>query len=139
MENEVFRKKSLDKMKSPENLSDYIKVANPGVWMVLLAALTLLIGALIWGCFGHIDTKFEAVAITSDGQTVCFVDEEYIDSLQPGMKVDINGEEGTILLIGPMEESLGKHAVLVDANVPDGSYMANIIIESIKPLSFVFN
>ena len=36
MNEEIFRKKSLDKVKSPENLDDYIRVSNPGVWLFIL-------------------------------------------------------------------------------------------------------
>ena len=39
-----FRQESLDRAKSPEQLDDYIRVSNPGVWMVLGAVL--LAGAL---------------------------------------------------------------------------------------------
>ncbi len=41
----VFRKKALERMSSPEQLTDYLCVTNPGIW-VLLAAVILLLGAL---------------------------------------------------------------------------------------------
>ena len=47
MSEEIFRKKNLDKIKSPENLNDYLRVSNPGVWMLLAAVIVLLIGAVI--------------------------------------------------------------------------------------------
>lgn len=37
MNDKIFRKKSVEKMSSPEQLNDYVKVTNPGVWMVLAA------------------------------------------------------------------------------------------------------
>ena len=37
-----FRQESLDRAKSPEQLDDYIRVSNPGVWMVLGAVRFLL-------------------------------------------------------------------------------------------------
>lgn len=37
-----FRQESLDRAKSPEQLDDYIRVSNPGVWMVLGAVQILL-------------------------------------------------------------------------------------------------
>ena len=47
MNEQLFRKKSVDKVSSPEQLNEYIRVANPGVWMVLAAIVILLAGG---GC-----------------------------------------------------------------------------------------
>ena len=41
-DNSIFRKKSLERVQSPEQLNDYIKVANPGVWLVLIAVIIFL-------------------------------------------------------------------------------------------------
>ena len=51
----VFRKKALERMSSPEQLTDYLCVTNPGIW-VLLAAVILLLGALFaWSAIGTLD------------------------------------------------------------------------------------
>ena len=55
MNNNIFRKKSIDKVSSPEKLDDYIRVTTPGVWIVLIAIVLLLIGAVIWGVFGNVE------------------------------------------------------------------------------------
>ena len=59
MSDQIFRKKSLDRISSPEQLNDYIRVANPGIWMILAAVIILLAGVCVWGIFGHLDTKTE--------------------------------------------------------------------------------
>ena len=41
----VFRKKALERMSSPEQLTDYLCVTNPGI-RVLLAVAFLLLGTL---------------------------------------------------------------------------------------------
>ena len=41
MNDQLFRKKSMEKITSPENLNDYIRVASPGVWMTLCAVILL--------------------------------------------------------------------------------------------------
>ena len=50
----IFRQKSIDKISSPEQLHDYIKVSSPSSWVILIAIIVLLIGVLIWGFFGSI-------------------------------------------------------------------------------------
>lgn len=62
MNDKIFRKKSVDKMSSPEQLNDYVKVTNPGVWMALAAIAVLLIGICVWGVFGKLETKLTVAA-----------------------------------------------------------------------------
>ena len=35
----VFRKQTLDRISSPEQLTDYLRVTNPGIWVVLAAVI----------------------------------------------------------------------------------------------------
>ena len=41
MSDQIFRKKSLDRISSPEQLNDSIRVAHPGIWMILAAVIML--------------------------------------------------------------------------------------------------
>lgn len=54
---ELYRKKSLDRISSPEQLDDYIRVTSPPVWIVLIAIVILLIGILAWGIFGEVEEE----------------------------------------------------------------------------------
>lgn len=62
MNNSIFRKKSIDKVTSPEELNDYIRVVSPGVWLVMAAVILLLAGAIVWGCLGVIHVQDETGA-----------------------------------------------------------------------------
>ncbi|MCR5791508.1 MAG: hypothetical protein K6G83_16650 [Lachnospiraceae bacterium] len=55
MENQIFREKSLERVSSPEELNDYIRVTTPSVWIILAAVVFLLLGLLVWAVFGRID------------------------------------------------------------------------------------
>ncbi|MBE5859366.1 MAG: hypothetical protein E7301_04480 [Butyrivibrio sp.] len=55
----VFRKKSLERVSSPEQLNDYIQVTTFSVWIVLLSTIILLAGIMIWGFFGEIHVNTE--------------------------------------------------------------------------------
>ena len=67
----VFRKKSLDRISSPEDLHEYIHATNPGLWMVIAAITVLLVGAIIWGITGTIETKADcAVYVKKPADTV---------------------------------------------------------------------
>ncbi len=52
---ELFRKKSIERVSTPEKLNDYIRVTTPSVWAVLIATVILMVGILAWGVFGRVD------------------------------------------------------------------------------------
>ncbi len=48
-DNHIFRKKSVERLSSPESLSDYLHAATPQLWAVLLAVALLFFGMIVWG------------------------------------------------------------------------------------------
>ena len=58
MGNPVFRQKSIEKISSPEQMNDYIRVSNPSVWIILAAVIVLLAGVFVWGLFGRLASAF---------------------------------------------------------------------------------
>ena len=55
----VFREKSLEKINSPDQMDDYIRVTTPSVWIALLALVVLLVGILAWSIFGSVEIHDE--------------------------------------------------------------------------------
>ncbi len=51
----LFRSKSIQRVSSPEQLNDYIRVTTPSVWIVLIALVVLLTGMLAWSVLGRIE------------------------------------------------------------------------------------
>ena len=54
---QIFREKSIERVSSPEQLDDCIKVTTPSVWLILSATIALLAGMIIWGVFGKIEVN----------------------------------------------------------------------------------
>ena len=48
MENPLFRKKSLERISSPEQLHDYMRVTSPRLWMLLSAIAVFLAGFIVY-------------------------------------------------------------------------------------------
>lgn len=139
MSEEIFRKKSLDKVKSPESLDDYIRVSNPGVWLLLISIIVLLAGACVWGVFGHIDSTVPTTVHIENGTAVCYITEENITSVKVGQTVKLEDCEAVIESIGIKDET-GYPCVLSDiSSLSDGFYEGKVIVESYKPLSFILN
>jgi len=53
----LFRKSALDRLSSPEQLDQIMRVTSPMNWAVLAACATLIVLAVVWGVFGTIPTK----------------------------------------------------------------------------------
>lgn len=157
MSDQIFRKKSMDRINSPEQLTQYIKVTNPAMWMLFVAVILLLAGVCVWGVVGRIDTKLTVCAISDGEQVVCYVSEENMEQVQSGMLVDIDGKEYSVTGISKTPVSIGKdfneyamhvgnlkagqwaYLVQTDAVLDIGVYTANIIVDRVAPISFIMN
>jgi multidrug resistance efflux pump len=56
----IFRQEALDRLSSPEQLDQLMRVADPKRWIALTAVGALLIGALIWGFVGRVESTVQA-------------------------------------------------------------------------------
>lgn len=159
MARSIFRKASLDRVSNPEQLNDYIRVTNPGVWMIMFAVLLLLTGIFVWSIFGRLDTTLTVAAFTDHDQTVCYVKEAEAQVLEAGMPVRIGDEQYRIdnilqqpvridntfaqylLHVGRLAEGEWVYIVILDdVHGDNGSIVeAEIVTESIAPMSFVLN
>ena len=139
MNEQIFRKKSLDRVKSPESLDDYIRVANPGVWLLMISVIILLVGACIWGIFGHIDSTVTTAVRVENGSAACYIADDDISSVKAGLNVKFDDFEALITGIEEKAELGYVGTLLLTEAIPDGFYEGKIVIESVKPLSFVFN
>ena len=157
MDNGIFRKKSIERISSPEQLGDYIRVSNPSIWIILGAIIVLLIGACVWGIFGTIETSVSA-PVASDGESVIlYLDEEEIKTVNVGMEAVIEdkgykiisisqnpvqigrGFDPYVLHVGEFSEGQWVYQAALSADIPDGIYESSIVTEKISPMSFVIN
>lgn len=53
---DLFRKSALQKLYSPDQLDQIIRVTKPGNWIVLLGICALLLLAILWGIYGALET-----------------------------------------------------------------------------------
>ena len=95
MENKLFRKSALDKISSPEQLNEYMKVAGPGVWCILAALAVTFAAFFAWGVLGSIpetiDINGTALMLEDKPMAVyCFLPIDETKSLTPGMSVRVS-------------------------------------------------
>lgn len=63
MNNHVFRKVSVERLSSPEQLDTLVKVTSPRGWLLLCGIGILLAAALYWGLFGTMSTKISSQGV----------------------------------------------------------------------------
>ena len=158
MENGLFRQKTLDKVSSPEQMNDYIRVTSPGVWLVLAAVVALLAGLLVWSVLGRLETTVTAAAVAGpDGGTVCYIEEGDLSSVHAGQTVHIAGEDYALtevaakpvvvnesfdayaLHVGGLEAGQWVYPAELDGSLPEGVYEAQVVVDSVSPISFLLN
>jgi HlyD family secretion protein len=61
--NQIFRKVSLERLSSPEQLDMLMRVTSPKGWVALLALCGLVAAAIGWSIFGSIPTKVNGTCI----------------------------------------------------------------------------
>ena len=131
----VYRKKSLEKISSPEQLTDYLRVTNPGIWLILAAAIMLLAGLIIWSSVGRLETLTAASVSVTDGTALISVRGDSEDRISSGMSLRVGAQEFEISKVE--KDASGKTVAYAPVTLANGNYDANIVVESISPISFL--
>ena len=140
MDNQIFRKESLDQISSPEQLNDYLRVTNPAVWLVLTAVILLLAGMLLWASVASIDSFASGTAQVQDGNMrIVFDDSQIAKSVQTGMTVTTatGDESAQVSNIGYTDN--GEMFALAPTTLADGTYSVRVVYKKTQVLSLLFN
>ena len=93
MKESVFRKSSVENLKTPEQLNTYIKSATPATWAILSAIILFLAAVFAWIYFGCIYTRIKGVAVQRDGKLYCYADAVNVYRAKSSVKVTVKGKE----------------------------------------------
>ena len=92
----MFRKAALDRLSSPEELDQLLRVTRPRSWVALLALGVLLLVGLLWSVFAVIPTTVSGQGVLTNGDgaepglhAVIFVTLEDGRRIQPGRPASI--------------------------------------------------
>lgn len=157
MEEKIFRKESLENLKTPDQLGDYVRIVGTGNWLALGAVLLLVIGLLVWGLTANLETTMDVAVVVRDGNFTGYVKDANLAKIERGKIIKINTQKSSVDDVSqyPMKidektnEYLRKlgHLMLDEwvyeihgkVNLPDGIYESSVIIGSVKPLHFLLN
>ena len=129
----VFREKTLERISSPEQLTDYLRVSNPGIWVVLVAVILLLAGMFAWSMVGTLETKAEVKIVVSDhtAQIIPLGSEVLAD----GMPLRVSGQETQIA--SAQTDEYGRSVGAAEVDLPDGTYDGIVVTEAVHPIRFL--
>ena len=138
MNSTLFRKKSLERISSPEALNDYLRVTRPAVWLILAAAVILLTGMLFWSYFTSVDSFASGSARVESGtMQIRFDDEQIARNVQPGMTVTAGESEARISSIG-MDDG-GTLFAQAPTDLSDGTYSVRVLFRKTRLLHLLFD
>ena len=135
---EIFRKSSLERIQSPEQLDQYLKVTTPMVWIILAAILLLLAAAFWWSSETEIASRVETIGVVKDGVlTVVLEDERTRQLVKKDMDIQIGDISETIDSV--QTDAAGAVKALTYVELPNGTYNVQISYKYTRLLSLLFN
>lgn len=157
--NKIFRDKSLEKLSSPEQLNQYIKVANPGVWATFIGVIVLLIGFFVFVVNYDAVSSAKTVGIAKDGIITCYLAEDDMGDLMlnnaavliDGTAYEIKETASTPILASEVFTSFNNlkevnfdadtwiYSVSADFDGKDGVYDATVILDRLGLKELIFN
>ena len=130
----IFRKETLERISSPERLTDYLRVTSPGIWIVLVAIIIMLVGFFVWMSVGTIETT-TPVGVSTQNRRATVAVKNDVNVMSKDMTVRVGGKEATIL--STSTDNYGRTVGEAEVDLPDGMYDGTLVIESVHPISFL--
>jgi HlyD family secretion protein len=59
---DLFRKRALDRLSSPEELDRLVRVSRPGTWIALAGLLVVVAAVVLWAALANITTTVSGSA-----------------------------------------------------------------------------
>lgn len=81
-EKKAEEKKTTEAYSSPDRISEYIRITNPGVWSLLIAFLAMVIAVVIWFVVGVIPSTMEIKGVLFPGDGTVTVRAPYDGRIQ---------------------------------------------------------
>ncbi|MEZ5403208.1 MAG: NHLP bacteriocin system secretion protein [Bryobacteraceae bacterium] len=107
MKTDIFRKVSLERLSSPEQLDEILQVTSPKNWLALAALGLLLCAALVWGYEGSVATKAVGQGVIVRTGTI-----KNIVTSGSGVIVDLRAKVGDVIHTGQVIARVAQPSLL---------------------------
>ena len=116
-------------------MTDYLKVTNPGIWVLLMIVLFLFAGLFVWSSSGVLETVKDGVVIVENKEATATLKDGAEAVLKSGMDVRIGDNAYTIT--STRENEYGQTIGAFSADIDDGRYDARIVTDTTQPIEFL--
>ena len=137
---EVFRHSTMNRISNADELDHYIKVTNPSAWAIVLAALLLVAGVIVWAIVAIVPVTINTTGVmlehpeTVDKIVICWVDESTADKIaESGATASIDGVEAKNVQVSDVPQSasevihfLGSDFYIDSLNLSDWNYLVTV-------------
>ena len=132
---DLFRKESIEHIATPDDLTGYLKVTRPGVWIILVAVIALFIGLFVWSMVGTLETTEDAVVSVTDYKATIVTTGQSKSELKENMPFRIESQEYRISSVE--DDEYGRKNAYAEVLLPDGTYVADVVVEQTYPIEFL--
>ena len=127
------KNKTPQRISSPDQLTDYLRVTNPGIWVLLACVILLLTGIFAWASIGTLETVM-TVKVSVEAQTATVIPNGS-GTLAQGMPLRVSGRE--VLIESTGADEYGRVFGIASVKLSDGVYDGTVVTEQTHPLSFL--
>lgn len=138
---EVFRRSTMNRVASSDELDHYIKVTNPSAWVVALAAFLLVAGVVVWAVVAVVPVTVNTIGVTLEGTqddtaiVLCWVDKSTAEKIEKkGTIASVDDVEAKSVSVDhtPMSASevvsfLGSEFYVDSLDLSDWNYLVTIV------------
>ncbi len=149
------------KLATPKEFDTYIRVVNPSFWIVLIAAVSIIIGGTIWAFTAEMAMTMTVYAVAGEESLIAFIDSEEAENIT--LDSQVTSDFGTITISQKSEKPISYqectesisddyslelvspstwNTVLelsTDFDVEEGAiYEVTIVTEEISPFELIF-
>jgi len=111
----LFRKVAIERMSSPEQLDQLLRVTTPKTWLALISLVAILGAAVSWGYVGELTTK-----VSGDGVLIRSGGVQSVSPLGAGQVVDLKVRAGDHISVGQAIATVAPPALLDKIKVTQG-------------------
>lgn len=129
---DIYRKSSLEKLSSPEQLDKMIKITSPSVWISFIGIIIVIVAVIIWAIFGKLPENLQISGVYTNSNTTIG-----IFSNSSGMITNLDVEVGSYIKNGDIIGKLQDPSKDADLKTLKEEFenVSNITLTSINDVS----
>lgn len=132
----IFRKSSLDRIRTPEQLNEVIKSTGTGFLALLIAIVLFILGFLAWGVLGTIEETVDVAGIANSGKITVTIPSNQVSRISSG--IDARVISGDDIIQGKLSDlkqsnQAFKAIITYEGDLTDGETVIVTLVKDSYP------